>query len=196
MRTRQRHLAARVNGYTDRPMLCLYWLPARPPEGHWRAHPAAAPCRRTRQRHFAAALRYRATEERGCRVAPPAEGWSRRGRGAPGLATARERASFRKKAGRCVKRTLSGGFPASWPYQLSCLLSFFLKVKQTVFRYCRKTVCARAGTLPVRGGRGRNAPAGVPGQSPGPPEAETTRTCGRSRRRCDRRNRDCCSAPP
>ena len=46
------------------------------------------------------------------------------------------------------------------------------------------------------GGGGRSAPAGVPGQSPGPPEAETTRTCGRSRRRCDRRNRDCCSAPP
>ena len=35
----------RVSGYVDRPMPCLYWLPARPPEGHWRAHPAAAPCR-------------------------------------------------------------------------------------------------------------------------------------------------------
>ncbi len=60
-RTRQRHLAARacvrrvsgdaalfmyrVSGYVDRPMPCLYWLPARPPEGHWRAHSAAAPCR-------------------------------------------------------------------------------------------------------------------------------------------------------
>ena len=65
-RTRQRHLAAapgsgilppaalivrRVNGSADQPMLSLYWQPARPPEGHWRAHPAAAPCRR----HFAAA---------------------------------------------------------------------------------------------------------------------------------------------
>ena len=36
----------RVSGYAGRPMLCLYWLSARPPEGHWRAHPAAAPCRR------------------------------------------------------------------------------------------------------------------------------------------------------
>ena len=35
----------RVSGDPDRPMLCLYWLPARPPEGHWRAHSAAAPCR-------------------------------------------------------------------------------------------------------------------------------------------------------
>ena len=34
-------------GYADRPMLCLYWLPAPPREGHWRAHSAAAPCRRT-----------------------------------------------------------------------------------------------------------------------------------------------------
>ena len=34
-----------VSGYVDRPMPCLYWLPARPPEGHWRTHPAAAPCR-------------------------------------------------------------------------------------------------------------------------------------------------------
>ena len=33
---------------------CLYRPPARPPEGHWRAHLAAAPCRRTRQRHLAA----------------------------------------------------------------------------------------------------------------------------------------------
>ena len=51
-------------GYADRPMLCLYWLHARPLEGHWRAHSAAAPCRRTpprrgiggrpRQRHLAA----------------------------------------------------------------------------------------------------------------------------------------------
>ena len=35
----------RLSGHADRPMPCLYWLPARPPEGHWRAHPAAAPCR-------------------------------------------------------------------------------------------------------------------------------------------------------
>ena len=41
----------RVSGDADRPILCLYWLPARPPEGHWRAHPAAAPCR-----HLAATL--------------------------------------------------------------------------------------------------------------------------------------------
>ena len=27
-----------VSGNADRPMLCLYWLPARPPEGHWRAY--------------------------------------------------------------------------------------------------------------------------------------------------------------
>ena len=39
----------RVSGYAGRPMLCLYWLFARPPEGHWRAHPAAAPCRRSRR---------------------------------------------------------------------------------------------------------------------------------------------------
>ena len=37
----------RVSGYAGRLMLCLYWLSARSPEGHWRAHPAAAPCRRT-----------------------------------------------------------------------------------------------------------------------------------------------------
>ena len=43
-------IVRRVSGNADRPMLCLYWLPARPPEGHWRAHPAAAPCR-----HLAAA---------------------------------------------------------------------------------------------------------------------------------------------
>ena len=77
VRTRQRHLAARatpkgverapgsgtlppfaaltalvvrhVSDYADRLMLCLYWLPARPPAGHWRAHPAAAPCRRSRR---------------------------------------------------------------------------------------------------------------------------------------------------
>ena len=36
----------RVNGVADRPMPCLCWPPARPPEGHWRAHPAAARCRR------------------------------------------------------------------------------------------------------------------------------------------------------
>ena len=36
----------RVNGVADRPMPCLCWPPARPPEGHWRAHPAAASCRR------------------------------------------------------------------------------------------------------------------------------------------------------
>ena len=35
----------RLSGHAARQMLCLYWLPARPPEGHWRAHPAAAPCR-------------------------------------------------------------------------------------------------------------------------------------------------------
>ena len=34
-----------VSGDADRPMPCLCWLPARPPQGHWRAHPAAAPCR-------------------------------------------------------------------------------------------------------------------------------------------------------
>ena len=39
----------RVSGYAGRPMLCLYWLFARPPEGHWRAYPAAAPCRRSRR---------------------------------------------------------------------------------------------------------------------------------------------------
>ncbi len=39
-----------------RPTFALQKLAAaRPPEGHWRAHPAAAPCRRTRQRHLAAA---------------------------------------------------------------------------------------------------------------------------------------------
>ena len=39
-----------------RPTFALQKLAAaRPPEGHWRALPAAAPCRRTRQRHFAAA---------------------------------------------------------------------------------------------------------------------------------------------
>ena len=59
----------------------------------------------------------------------------------------------------------------------------------------KNSLCSRR-RVAGPGGGGRSAPAGVPGQSPGPPEAETTRTCGRSRRRCDRRNRDCCSAPP
>ena len=36
----------RVSSSADRPMPCLCLPPARPPEGHWRAHPAAAPCRR------------------------------------------------------------------------------------------------------------------------------------------------------
>ena len=36
----------RVSSSADRPMRCLCLPPARPPEGHWRAHPAAAPCRR------------------------------------------------------------------------------------------------------------------------------------------------------
>ena len=31
-------IVRRVSGNADRPMLCLYWLPARPPEGHWRAY--------------------------------------------------------------------------------------------------------------------------------------------------------------
>ena len=35
----------RVSSYAGRPMLCLYWLSARPPEGHWRAYLAAAPAR-------------------------------------------------------------------------------------------------------------------------------------------------------
>ena len=47
----------RVSGYADRPMLCLCWLPARPPEGHWRAHPAAASCRPPRWRQFTAGVR-------------------------------------------------------------------------------------------------------------------------------------------
>ena len=34
----------RISGYADRPMPCLC-LVRTPPEGHWRAHPAAAPCR-------------------------------------------------------------------------------------------------------------------------------------------------------
>ena len=43
----------RVSGYAGRPMLCLYWLSARPPEGHWRAYSAAVPCRRNPGGHGA-----------------------------------------------------------------------------------------------------------------------------------------------
>ena len=39
-------LAARVNGFADQPSLACTGCPHAPPEGHWRAHPAAALCRR------------------------------------------------------------------------------------------------------------------------------------------------------
>ena len=39
-------LAARVNGFADQPSLACTGCPHAPPEGHWRAHPAAAFCRR------------------------------------------------------------------------------------------------------------------------------------------------------
>ena len=142
VRTRRRHLAAaaltalvvrRVSGYENRPSpacasrrATLKGVERAPGSGL-----LLPPCVVERRK------------ERGGRGGP-CRGVSRRGREASGLATARERASFRKKAGRCVKRTLSGGSPAS-------LLALFLKIKQTVFRHCRKTVCARADALPVRG---------------------------------------------
>ena len=51
-----------------RPTFALQKLAAaRPPEGHWRAHPAAAPCRRTRQRYLAARRTYCAPCKRFCR---------------------------------------------------------------------------------------------------------------------------------
>ena len=51
-----------------RPTFALQELAAaRPPEGHWRAHPAAAPCRRTRQRYLAARRTYCAPCKRFCR---------------------------------------------------------------------------------------------------------------------------------
>ena len=144
VRTRRRHLAAaaltalvvrRVSGYENRPSpACASRRATR--KGVERAPGSGLllpPCVVERRK------------ERGGRGGP-CRGVSRRGREASGLATARERASFRKKAGRCVKRTLSGGSPAS-------LLALFLKIKQTVFRHCRKTVCARADALPVRGAK-------------------------------------------
>ena len=48
----------RVNGHGNQPMLACTGCPHAPRKGHWRAYPAAAPCRRTWQQHLAARLTY------------------------------------------------------------------------------------------------------------------------------------------
>ena len=125
-------------------------------------------------------------EERGCRGAP-CRGVVKAGARSPRPCDGEGAGIFPQKSGkmrkayavRRVSRLLISSLPQS---QADC---FSALPKNSLYS-------RRHGP----GGGGRSAPAGVPGQSPGPPEAETTRTCGRSRRRCDRRNRDCCSAPP
>ena len=103
----------RVSDYADRLMLCLYWLPARPPQGHWRAHPAAAPCRprdpegrraRTRQRHLAAAR-------------PPGGALA----GALGSGTLPPHASWRGIGGRTRQRHLAAGSGTLPPHVCSNL---------------------------------------------------------------------------
>ena len=116
-------------------------------------------------------------EERGCRGAPLPRGGQGGGEEPPALRRRGSGHLSAKKAGRCAKRTLSGGSPASWLYWLYYRLSPYPKVKQGVFRHCRKTPCARTGTLPVWGGGGRSVPAGGRGQSPGPPEAFPRNFC-------------------
>ena len=131
---------------------------------------------RTRQRHLAAApgsgtlpplCIIERREERGCRGAPLPRGGQGGGEEPPALRRRGSGHLSAKKAGRCAKRTLSGGSPASWPYWLYYRLSPYPKVKQGVFRHCRKTPCARTGTLPVWGAGGEASPLGAGGKAPG-----------------------------
>ncbi len=78
-------LAARVNGFADQPSLACTGCPHAPPEGHWRAHPAAAPCRRTRYRTLPPLCVIERREERGCRVAPLPRGGQGGGEEPPAL---------------------------------------------------------------------------------------------------------------
>ena len=72
-----------------------------------------------------------------------------------------------KKAGRCAKRTLSGGSPASWPYWLYYRLSPYPKSSRVFFGIAEKHPAPAPARCRSGGAEGEASPLGAGGKAPG-----------------------------
>ena len=133
-------------------------LACAPGSGTLPPHPAAALCRR-----FALSSDVR-SEGAGL---PPCRGVVKAGARSPRPCDGEGAGIFPQKSGKMRKADAVRRVPGF--LALLALLPFksLPKVKQGVFRHCRKTPCARTGTLPVWGAGGEASPLGAGGKAPG-----------------------------